>query len=198
MATQGFATRRRAALFDALLELILREGFAHLSIGSIAAELRCSKSTLYTLAASKEQLVTATVTHFFRSATEQVESRVAASPSPRERVIVYLVAVGEALAPASEAFMRDLDAFEPARALYERNTAAASSRVQALIADGVSAGEFRNVDAAFAADLASSMMSRIQRREVWAATGLDDAAAYRQLASILTAGIDAGPDARGG
>lgn len=198
MATQGFATRRRAALFDALLELILREGFAHLSIGSIAAELRCSKSTLYTLAASKEQLVTATVTHFFRSATEQVESRVAASPSPRERVIVYLVAVGEALAPASEAFMRDLDAFEPARALYERNTAAASSRVQALIADGVSAGEFRNVDAAFAADLASSMMSRIQRREVWVATGLDDAAAYRQLASILTAGIDAGPDARGG
>ncbi|MFE0748427.1 TetR/AcrR family transcriptional regulator [Gordonia sp. NPDC058843] len=191
MPTQGFATRRRAALFDALLELILREGFAHLSIGSIAAELRCSKSTLYTLAASKEQLVTATVTHFFRTATEQVESQVAASPSPRERVIAYLVAVGEALAPASEAFMRDLDAFEPARALYERNTAAASSRVQALIADGVSAGEFRNVDAAFAADLASSMMSRIQRREVWAATGLDDAAAYRQLASILTAGIDA-------
>lgn len=191
MPPQGFATRRRAALFDALLELILREGFAHLSIGSIAAELRCSKSTLYTLAASKEQLVTATVTHFFRTATEQVESRVAASTSPRDRVIAYLVAVGEALAPASESFMRDLDAFEPARALYERNTAAASSRVQALIADGVSAGDFRNVDAAFAADLASSMMSRIQRREVWAATGLDDAAAYRQLASILTAGIDA-------
>ncbi|MCG7634164.1 TetR/AcrR family transcriptional regulator [Gordonia McavH-238-E] len=192
MPNQGFATRRRAALFDALLELILREGFAHLSIGSIAAELRCSKSTLYTLAASKEQLVTATVTHFFRTATEQVEARVAASTGPRDRVVAYLVAVGEALAPASEAFMRDLDAFEPARALYERNTAAASSRVQALIADGVAAGEFRNVDAAFAADLASSMMSRIQRREVWAATGLDDAAAYRQLASILTAGIDAG------
>lgn len=191
MPNQGFATRRRAALFDALLELILREGFAHLSIGSIAAELRCSKSTLYTLAASKEQLVTATVTHFFRTATEQVEARVAASTGPRDRVVAYLVAVGEALAPASEAFMRDLDAFEPARALYERNTAAASSRVQALIADGVSAGDFRNVDAAFAADLASSMMSRIQRREVWANTGLDDAAAYRQLASILTAGIDA-------
>ncbi|MGW6034316.1 TetR/AcrR family transcriptional regulator [Gordonia terrae] len=192
MPNQGFATRRRAALFDALLELILREGFAHLSIGSIAAELRCSKSTLYTLAASKEQLVTATVTHFFRTATEQVEARVAASTGPRDRVVAYLVAVGEALAPASEAFMRDLDAFEPARALYERNTAAASSRVQALIADGVAAGEFRNVDASFAADLASSMMSRIQRREVRAATGLDDAAAYRQLASILTAGIDAG------
>lgn len=88
--------------------------------------------------------------------------------------------------------MRDLDAFGPTRSLYELNTAAASSRVQALIADGVASGEFRDVDAAFAADLATSMMSRIQRREVLDATGLDDAAAYRQLASILTAGIDAG------
>lgn len=191
MTGAGFATRRRAALFDALVDLVLREGFGHLSIADIAAELRCSKSTLYTLAASKEQLVTATVTHFFRAATEQVESRVAGVGDPRERVIAYLLAVGEALSPASESFMRDLDAFAPTRALYELNTAAASSRVQSLIAEGVSAGVFRNVDAAFAADLATSMMSRIQRREVRAATGLDDAAAYRQLATILTAGIDA-------
>lgn len=194
MPREGFATRRRAALFDALLELILRDGFAHLSIADIAAELRCSKSTLYTLAASKEQLVTATVTHFFRTATEQVEARVVAAEGPREAVIAYLVAVGETLSPASEAFMRDLDGFAPTRALYELNTRAAATRVQELIAEGVAAGEFRNVNAAFAADLAASMMSRIQRREVHAATGLDDAAAYRQLASILTAGIDAAGD----
>ena len=45
------------------------------------------------------------------------------------------------------------------------------------------------------------MMSRIQRREVAGATGLDDAQAYRQLASILTRGIDAdrvAPDVAGG
>ena len=138
--------------------------------------------------------MTATVTHFFRTATEQVEARVVAAEGPREAVIAYLVAVGEALSPASEAFMRDLDAFAPTRALYELNTRAAATRVQELIAEGVAAGEFRNVNAAFAADLAASMMSRIQRREVHAATGLDDAAAYRQLASILTAGIDAAGD----
>jgi hypothetical protein len=39
--------------------------------------------------------------------------------------------------------------------------------------------------------MAASMMSRIQRREVAATTGLDDASAYRQLASILTVGIAA-------
>lgn len=121
-----------------------------------------------------------------------------ASPPPtvRARVITYLTAVGDALAPASESFMADLHAFEPARHLYEQNTEAAGARVAELIAAGVRSGEFRDVNATFAADLAAHMMARIQRREVAASTGLDDAQAYRQLASILTTGIDARPDSR--
>ncbi|MGW0037756.1 TetR/AcrR family transcriptional regulator [Gordonia sp. NPDC003376] len=174
-----------------MLELLLAEGFAHLSVSDLATRLRCSKSTLYTLADSKEQLVTKTVTHFFRTATEHVEQRVDEAGSARESVTTYLIAVGEALSPASAQFMSDLHAFAPTRDLYERNTEAAAVRVRELIDAGVAEGAFRDVDAAFAADLAATMMARIQRREVAAATGLDDAHAYRQLASILTTGIDA-------
>lgn len=194
--TTRFATQRRGDLFDGLLRLMLDEGFAHLGIADIAARLRCSKSTLYTLAGSKEQLVTATVTHFFRTATERVESRVRDNAGARDRITDYLVAIGDALAPASEAFMVDLHAFAPTRELYQRNTATAADRVRGMIADGVASGEFRDVDAAFAADLAASMMSRIQRREIAATTGLDDADAYRQLAAILTTGIVATDAAR--
>ncbi|WHU47992.1 TetR/AcrR family transcriptional regulator [Gordonia sp. L191] len=188
---KDFGTRRRAALFDDLLALLLAEGFAHLSVADLAGRLRCSKTTIYTLADSKEQLVTKTVTHFFRVATEHVEARVTAAPSARDAVIDYLIAVGEELSPASEVFMADLHAFGPTRDLYEQNTAAAARRVRELIDAGVRDGEFRDVNAAFAADVAATMMSRIQRREVSATTGLDDAAAYRQLAAILTTGIDA-------
>ncbi|GAC68321.1 TetR/AcrR family transcriptional regulator [Gordonia soli] len=184
-----FSTRRRAALFDALVDLLLADGFAQLSVADIAARLRCSKTTLYRLADSKEQLVALTVTHFFRTATLAVEERVAAAGSARDRVISYLLAVGDALSPASEQFMSDLHAFTPTRELYELNTAAAARRVQELIADGVESGEFRDVHAAFAGDLAAAAMSRIQRREVAATTGLEDAEAYRQLATILTTGI---------
>ena len=60
-----------------------------------------------------------------------------------------------------------------------------------LIADGVAAGEFRDVHAAFAADLVATVMVRIQQRVVRDNTGLDDAAAYRELAAILTGGIQA-------
>ena len=194
MTRAELATRRRTELFDGLLALMLDDGFAHLQIADLAARLHCSRSTLYTLAGSKEQLVTKTVTHFFRTATDQVESRVADAATSRDAVVEYLIAVGDALSPASAQFMADLHAFAPTRELYEQNTSAAAARVRELIAAGVAAGEFRDVDAAFAGDLAATMMSRIQRRDVEAHTGLDDAQAYRQLASILTRGIDVDRD----
>lgn len=186
-----FATPRRTELFDELVGLFLAEGFAHLTLDAIAARLRCSKSTLYTLAGSKEQLVTAATVHFFKRATGTVEAEVSATTGSLERIAAYLTAVGEALAGASDRFMTDLDAFAPAREVYERNTRIAARRVQELIDDGVATGEFRGVHAAFAADLAATMMVRIQQGGVRSATGLDDGAAYRELAAILTHGISA-------
>jgi len=187
----AFATQRRTELFDALVELVLAEGFAHLTLDEIAARLRCSKSTLYTLAGSKEQLVQAATVHFFRSATEFVEAQVGRAAGARGRITAYLSAVGAALDPASDQFMSDLDAFAPARGVHEQNTRIAARRVQELIAEGVVAGDFRDVHAAFAADLVSTVMVRIQQRVVREHTGLDDADAYRELAAILTGGIEA-------
>ncbi|MFD9667591.1 TetR/AcrR family transcriptional regulator [Rhodococcus sp. NPDC059968] len=187
----GFATRRRTQLFDALVDLILVEGFAHLTLDEIANRLRCSKSTLYTLAGSKEQLVRAATVHFFRRATEDVESHIEPIAGARARITAYLSAVGTALSAASDQFMADLDAFPPAREVYERNTQFAAGRVQELITEGVAGGDFRDVHAAFAADLAATMMVRIQQRGVRDSTGLDDAHAYAELAAILTGGISA-------
>lgn len=189
--TPAFGTARRDELFDALLALFLAEGFAHLTLEDIAGRLRCSKGTLYTLAGSKEQLVHAVTVHFFRRATDDVEKQIAEVAGARDRITAYLTAVGVALSSASDEFMADLAAFGPARTVYERNTAIAARRVGELIAEGVAAQEFRDVHAAFAADLATAMMVRIQQGGVRAATGLDDAAAYRELAAILTAGINA-------
>ncbi|PSR70157.1 TetR family transcriptional regulator [Nocardia sp. MDA0666] len=185
----GFGTRRRTELFDALVDLFLTEGFAHLTLDEIASRLRCSKSTLYTLAGSKEQLVRAATVHFFRRATDDVELRIATTTGARERIIAYLSAVGTVLGAASQQFMTDLDAFAPSREVYEQNTRLAARRVRELVDDGVAAGEFREVHAAFAADLAATMMVRIQQGGVRTETGLDDADAYRELATILTTGI---------
>jgi hypothetical protein len=104
-------------------------------------------------------------------------------------VTAYLTAVARALAPASPAFHRDLDAFPPGRAVYERNTAMAAERVRELIAEGVAQGRFRDVHPALVADTVSTLMFRIGRGDTARATGLDDAAAYRELAALLLHGI---------
>jgi AcrR family transcriptional regulator len=180
---------RREELFDALVTLLLADGFAHLTLDDIAARLHCSKRTLYALAGSKEQLVRAAVVHFFRGATERVEAAVAARSAPAERVGAYLQAVAHELAPASARFFDDVAAFAPAAEVYERNTRAAAARVQQLVADGVAAGAFRDVHTGFVADVVTAVMVRIQQRQVAASTGLDDAEAYSRLAELLLHGL---------
>ncbi len=182
-------TARQAQLLDQLEELFLAEGFARFTLEDLALRLRCSKTTLYALAGSKEQLAVRVVRHFFRRATADVEARTAGEDDPARRVTAYLEAVARALTPASRAFRRDLEAFPPGRAVYEHNTAVAAERVTTLIAGGVAAGVFRAVHPALVADTVTTLMLRIGRGDTARATGLDDAAAYRELAALLLHGI---------
>src|SRR3954463_6482990 len=182
-------TRRQAQLLDQLEALFLAEGFARVTLEDLAVRLHCSKSTLYTLAGSKEQLALRVVRHFFRQATEAVEAETARETDTALRVTAHPSAGARALGPATPAFHRDLDSFPPGRAVYEQNTAAAAERVRQLIDEGVAAGHFRAVPPALVADTVTTLMFRIGRGETARATGLDDAAAYRELAALLLHGI---------
>ena len=179
---------RRAELLDELVALVLTEGFATFTLDELARRLHCSKSPLYGLAASKEQLVVAVVKRFFRRATTAVEERAAVPTGHRERISAYLLAVAEQLQPASPTFFADVAGFAPAREIYERNTRSAAGRVQQLVTDGVAAGRIRPVDASFVGAAVASVMVAIHRGEITAATGLDAAAAYRELADLVVAG----------
>src|SRR3954452_4906257 len=156
-------TRRQAQLLDQLERLFLSEGFARFTLDDLPCRLRCSKSTLYALAQSKEQLAHRVIKQFFRKATASVEEQTVSEADPALRVTAYLNAVARALAPAGPAFHRDLDSFGPGREVYERNTAAAADRVRELIADGVAQGRFREVHPALIADTVTTLMVRIGR-----------------------------------
>ncbi|TDC67046.1 TetR/AcrR family transcriptional regulator [Actinomadura sp. GC306] len=191
------ALRRRDLLVGRLIDVFLERGFAELSVAELAAVLRCSKSTLYSVAASREQIIVAVVRAFFRRATERVEAALDAGADPRERVGAYLRAISAELAPASPAFFADLDAFPPAREIYKRNTRFAVERVQGLVREALPAGTgAAGTDAAFVGAVAGQVMESIHRGEIKAQTGLDDSAAYAALASLIVARmtpVPAGP-----
>jgi len=176
---------RRDQLLDGLIEIFLAEGFAEFGLDDLAARLRCSKSTLYAVAPSKEQLITTVVRAFFRRSTARVEAAVRTEQDATARIRSYLLAISDELAPASAAFHADVEAFSPTRELYAQNTTAAASRVTRLVAEA--AGPDRPVNADFLGAVAAEVMPAIQQGRIRGRTGLDDAAAYHALADLISA-----------
>jgi AcrR family transcriptional regulator len=182
---------RQDELFGQLVDLFLREGFSDITLDAAATRLHCSKSTIYSLARSREQLVRTAVVFFFREAADRVEQKLSGATDPTDRIAIYLRAVGDELRPASAAFFDDVAAFPPANEIYERNTQIAAARVRELISEGVRSGSFREVPAAFIAEAVSSVMVSIQKQQISAGTGLSDAEAYDELATLIVDGIRA-------
>lgn len=112
----GRRTRRQSELLDRLLSLFLTQGFSRFTLDDLAAELRCSKTTLYALAPSKEQLAVEVVKHYFKNATAQVEATVARQTRHDRRIAAYLNAVADALRrPAGPSWTTSRRSRRPAR-----------------------------------------------------------------------------------
>jgi len=182
-------TARQAELLDRLERLFLAEGFAHLTLDELASRLRCSKSTLYALAPSKEQLAVRVVGHYFKRATARIEENIAGIRDVRQRVGAYLQSAAEALRPASPDFMADVASFPPARATYEANARAAAERIRSFIREGVREGVFRKVHAALVAEMVGLAIEGIQDGRIAERTGVSDSEAFTALAELLLRGL---------
>ncbi|HJQ46643.1 MAG TPA: TetR/AcrR family transcriptional regulator [Amycolatopsis sp.] len=186
-------TARQRALLAELEELFLVEGFVHFTLDDLAAKAHCSKSTLYALAPSKEQLAVRVVAHFFKGAAELLEQRIAGTADAREVIRVYLDGIAEYLNRASPAFMRDINDFGPARAAYELNSRAAAGRIRSFIKQGVDDGVFRDVHATLIAEMAAVLVEGIQTGVVGSRTGVSDAEAFTALSELLLDGLASRP-----
>lgn len=185
----GGLSRRQSQLRDQILEIFLREGFAHLTLNDLARRLGCSKATIYTLADSKEQLVVGAIRLYFSRATDAIEAVAATADTPAAQVGVYLGAVADELRPASPQFMTDLYAFKPGRRAYEVNTRIAGRRVREMIDQGVVDGAFRDVNAAFVGEVVAATIVRIHHGDIAAACNFTDADAFAELARVVLYGV---------
>ncbi|MBM7771637.1 AcrR family transcriptional regulator [Actinokineospora baliensis] len=183
-------TARQAALLEQLLAIFLADGFAESTLDDFAARLRCSKSTLYALAPSKEQLARKVVGHFFRGATERVEKRVALATDARASIAAYLEGAAAEMAVASPVFIADVAAFAPTRAVYERNAKAAAERIREFIREGVAEGLFRDVHAQLVAEMAGWLIEGIQTGVLGQRAGVSDGEAFTALADLLLDGLN--------
>lgn len=185
---------RRERLLDDLEEIFLAEGFSTLTIDELCKRLSCSKTTLYTIASTREQIIQAVVRHFFARATAAVEAQLDAAASPSERIVSYLAGVGAAMRRNSYAFYADMVTFAPTADIYRVNSQAAARRVQSMIEEGVHDGSFRRADAALAGLTVTYLMDGVQSGEVLDATGLNAGDAFTELGQLLIHGLSLRPN----
>ena len=180
---------RRDELLARLEEIILDEGFAHLTVDELASRLQCSKSTLYAIASGKERLVTVVLKHFFRDAAARIEERVADISDPSDRIATYLASVGEAMQKMSRSCHVDMVSHDATYDIWALNARASAQRVREFIGEGVATGRFRGVHAEFVGESVGLLVDGIQHGELLERTGLTSGEAYRELSGLVLAAL---------
>ncbi|MBV7282130.1 TetR/AcrR family transcriptional regulator [Corynebacterium sp. TAE3-ERU30] len=182
-------TPRQQELFATLRKDFLAHGFADFTIDQAVRTLHCSKSTIYAVGRTRDEIIRRVLVSFFRDVAEHTTAAIRDAGSRRQALERYFNAMSEALQPASQEFMHDMCTLPVATEVYITNTRAATAQIQRIITDGMQAGEFREVPASFLAALIDATMTHIQAGEYAHTLPIQDT--YQVLGGIILHGIDA-------
>jgi AcrR family transcriptional regulator len=183
---------RREELLDQIEELVLSEGFAHLRVGALAAHLRCSRSTLYKLASSKEELIALVFRRFVDKALAEASAEAALLEDPAERVIRFTEAIGRWQAKGSEAFWRDVRDHPQASDVLSQTRSRGYKILQGYLDEGVASGRFRPANTTFVAYLIWHSYRAARDPDVVRPLGITSDEAVREIGRLIAYGMDAG------
>ena len=197
-AGERFAhSKRQSEILDALEELFLERGFRAVAVADMTSTARCSRTTLYELAPTKEEIFLLVLERMLWR-TDQ-EGRVAAGrkKAPAARVEAYLTVNAGVIARAGVAFGSDVDHYKPAVRLLSDYALNGVATISEMIDDGIAAGEFRDVDSKFAAQLIVTMIQQTTAQEFLASSDLPWPDAVRDAFDLILYGLVGATERRG-
>ena len=188
-STEAALSPRHNALVEQLETLVRRNGFGDLGIGEIARELRCSRSTLYAIAPSKEQLFLLVVDRLFRDIESAAEAAAEREREPAPRVEAFLAAGLEEVRGIAPRLIDEIAAHPAGRIRMAEFQRSSSGKLRVLIEEGIAAGVFHPVNATLAAELLDATVTRIQEARLLRETGLGPSDALADVFRIITHGL---------
>jgi AcrR family transcriptional regulator len=183
------ASLRSARLFDDLAALFLSEGFLHLTTDEIARRLRCSKTTLYRIAPSREEIYAAVVDRYLgRIRDDGVAAATAASDFP-SAMIALLGAGVTAAREASWEFVRDMRRHPASRRRLDLHQRRRVADLERLIEAGIRDGAFQGFHPRMVAELILALIGKVFEPDLLASVGLSLAEAYDEAYRIVEYGL---------
>ncbi|MDO8435025.1 MAG: TetR/AcrR family transcriptional regulator [Candidatus Binatus sp.] len=132
-------------------ELFLQEGFLHFSTNDLAQRLRCSKRTLYSIAADRSSFLEFIIARHLLRLNENMLAAAEAAPDWMSAINAILEATLETFGAEATRFISDLTLFPGGVRLLRQTENARLDILARVIAAGIADGTFRKIDSRLAA-----------------------------------------------
>ncbi len=187
-------TDRQHEILDELL-VVFAEGFQHLTMADLAAQVNCSLRTLYGFSASREELVSIVVDRNLwqigRSAMEAIDPAM----SPLEAIRSYLRAATMAVADTTEALANDCAASPATRLLSADHSQYLIDITRALLDMAVADGDIAAIDSAAVARVMAGLGADFASPEVLPTLASTPKQAADAVVDVVLRGLAAHGDA---
>lgn len=138
-------------LLGRLEDIFLREGFRRVTIGELATRLRCSRRSLYELAAGKNGLFVLVLDRILLRIRSLGSQAATAAESFEERITAFIEPGVTELRGASPAFFADIASLPAARDRLAAHQEMRKALLEKLLSQGIRARAFRKVHPGVAA-----------------------------------------------
>lgn len=182
---------RLRQLVDDVEVIIFRDGFLHLTMDDIAAEVRCSKTTLYRLAPRRERLFELAVKRWLARVRDGGWRGFLTGDGWPEKLELYCRAAVTAIEEDSLGidFWRDLEKFPIGYRALMSHQAMRADGLDYIIRLGTEAGAFVDVPTKLVSRLMISSFREIVRPDLMTSVGVSVGDAVREWYRILEFGL---------
>jgi AcrR family transcriptional regulator len=180
-------TARQQDLLEQLESIIVEEGFCHLTVGSLASRLRCSRRTLYGLAPTKDELVLVVLDRRLRRTGRLAREQIAAVDDAADKIDAYLIRSG--LRPTSLRFAEDIARTPAAGRLFADHYRFAMAMLGNVLQDGMASGRIRSIDPIVIAEIIDAALERLSHPDVLRATGRSFFEVSEELSLLVRFGL---------
>ncbi len=185
----GPASPRLDRILREAEELFLQEGFLHFSMDQLARRLRCSKRTIYKLAASRDRFIESVISRHLLLLNENLFDAAEAAPNWTSAVGAILDATVRTFGLQATQFVTDLTRFPGGVRLLRETEAARLELLERVVAAGVADGSFRKVDPTVAAYAVIGAARRLSEDDFLTGTRIGWNDAMKELSRLILDGL---------
>lgn len=173
----------------AVERIVLRDGIRGIRMGDLATEAGCSRSTLYEIAPSKEDLLLLVLDRMMRHLSVRGAEAIATADTNVERITAMLTRAALDFAELGPHFLEAIRSHPPARLLFDRWVVVCRDVLEQLIDDAVADREIRPVPGPVVAEMMFVAVLRFADPDFTRTSKVTSADAMAQMVDVVLNGL---------